>query len=303
MYIPSARLILQRRDARIRHGDRQLAALFSDKLPLHLYTLRKTGQLDAICCERAERKKRERERGRDLNAQRHECAASISTSIPIPSFSEEPACARRRRPVCRCVRDSHYTAEYFIHKRAEQLPYSTNVWSAQGRPRSPLALALALARLRTHAVPRGRCSCNYARRGLRYTVNETRLRCRFFSSFFLLFRLLPFRIFLLFVSSSPLPYRSSPPLPRRSLLSDRLTFCMPPEMTARLSADRVSRETNSRDSARCGCSCRARRGSPRARFESVGGRGGHTTPTDKREESRYTCIYARHRTQSRRIQK
>jgi hypothetical protein len=49
------------------------------------------------------------------------------------------------------VRDSHYAAEYFIHKRAEQLPYSTNVRSAQGRPRDR-AIALALARV----VARGR---------------------------------------------------------------------------------------------------------------------------------------------------
>lgn len=68
-----------------------------------------------------------------------------------------------------------YGAEYFIHKRAEQLPYSTNVWCARGRPRSRTYS-------RAHALhaPRGCCSRNYVRRGSRCTVNETRPCCPFF---------------------------------------------------------------------------------------------------------------------------
>lgn len=213
----------------------------------------KAGQLDSIC------KKKERER-RDLNAQRHECTASISTSIPIPTFGEGARHARGRRPVCRCVCGLHYGAEYFIHKPSNyRIPRTCG--ARKGRPRS---------RLRTrayHTRSTPRSLQLQLREAQPSVVNETHPRSYVF--FHSASSLRPFASVFLCPSCLP-PHRSS-----LSTNGPILTFCTPTEMAIRLPTERVSRETNSRDAARQrGRSCREG-DDPRPRFEPVGGRRIH----------------------------
>lgn len=160
---------------------------------------------------------------------------------PIPLFGEEPACARRR-PVCRCVRDSHYAAEYFIHKRAEQLPYSTNVWRHRATEETS---AIALARLRTRAycTPPLVVAAAITRGAAAGAVNETRPHTRrSFASFAL-----------------PPPSFSALPRPSVSRSSSSSSSSRPTRPIDFLRAGgndgpsrlfaRQSRETNSQDSA------------------------------------------------------
>lgn len=89
-----------------------------------------------------------------------------STSIRGPHLRRGAGMREEGRPVCRCVRDSHYAAEYFIHKRARAITVF-HEHAERARDARDRAYVSRLA-------PRGRCTAAITRDTRRSgVVNET----------------------------------------------------------------------------------------------------------------------------------
>lgn len=206
---------------------------------------RRAGQLNAISAREEGEERRKRERERDLNAQRHECTASILHVDPGPHLRRGAGMREEgdRSAVACAIRITALNISFI--SGPEQLPYSTNVRSAQ-RPSSR-------SRLRTRVAPRGRLQPLLRETRQSGVVNETRPHSP-----------LPFLLFVFFTS-----FRFTFPFSRSfsSSSSSSLLFLFP--SAHRFSVDRLTFLHADRNDGLSSCRSRARRICARFRATAI----------------------------------